>query len=88
MQMPDEDEYGEILARIGGAMIYSCQELELLIDGVRAGISQPDADEVSSRMRNLAKILERIGTNVADPAPLDLPTPNMQLHAVGVDRQS
>ncbi len=30
MQMPDEDEYGEILARIGGAMIYSCQELELL----------------------------------------------------------
>lgn len=83
--MPKEHEFEQILNRIHATMIYSCQELALLVDGVQVGLTVRDKDEISSRMRNLAKVLERICADFSNPAPSDLPDARTELHAVGVD---
>jgi hypothetical protein len=85
--VPTEQDYDQMLNRIKMAMIYSCGELGLLAMGVKASLSEGDADEISSRLRKLAQVLERICTNESDPAPADLPQPgNPVIFAVGVNR--
>jgi hypothetical protein len=87
--VPSEQEYGEIINRLQGAMLYACQELATLADGVTAGLSNEDADEIATRLRNLAvSVIERIG-GFDDPAPRDLPDgAKGQLPAVGVSRRN
>jgi len=85
--VPTEQDYDQMLNRIRMAMMYSCGELAELAMGLKAGLSEGDADEISSRLGKLAHVLERICTNESDPAPADLPQPgNPPSFAVGVNR--
>jgi hypothetical protein len=85
--VPTEQDYDQMLNRIRRAMMYSCGELVLLAMGVKAGLSEGDAGEISSRLGKLAHDLERICTDESDPAPTDLPQPGNPVgFDVGVNR--
>ena len=74
MKLPNEAEYAQMLGRLQNVMAFAAEELEQLANGVRPGLSDNAADDVTTRLRNLAKVMFRIGNDENDPVPGDLPS--------------
>ena len=66
MKVPNEAEYARMLGRLQNVMAFAAEELEELAD--------LSADNVSTRLRNLARVMFRIGNDENDPVPADLPS--------------
>jgi hypothetical protein len=74
MKLPNEAEYAHMLGRLQDVMAFAAEELEQLANGVRPGLSDIAADNVNSRLRNLARVMFRIGNDENNPVPTDLPS--------------
>ena len=75
MRLPSEAEYAQMLGRLQNVMAFAAEELEQLATGVRPGLSDAAAANISSRLRNLARtVMFRVGNDENDPVPADLPS--------------
>ena len=74
MKLPNEAEYAQMLGRLQNVMAFAAEELEQLANGAKPGLSDRAADNVSSRLRNLARLMFRIGNDENDPVPVGLPS--------------
>jgi len=74
MRLPSELEYAQMLGRLQNVMGFAAEELEQLANGMKPGLSTAAADNVTSRLRDLARVMFRIGNNEDDPVPADLPS--------------
>ena len=74
MKLPNETEYAQMLGRLQNVMAFAAEELEQLANGVRPGLSDRAADNVTSRLRNLARVMFRVGNDENDPVPEGLPS--------------
>lgn len=74
MKLPSEAEYAQMLGRLQNVMAFAAEELEQIANGVIPGLSDKAADNISSRLRNLARLMFRIGNDENDPVPADLPS--------------
>ena len=66
MKFPTETEYAQMLGRLQNVMAFAAEELEQLANGA--------PDNISSRLRDLARVMFRIGNDANDPVPVDLPS--------------
>ncbi len=61
-------------ARLSNAMTGICSEIaDIVSDDVKPGLTEGEAQRLSSRLINLATILEKIGSDPNNPLPQDLP---------------
>ena len=75
MRLPSEVEYAQMVGRLQGVMAFAAEELEQLANGLKPGLSDAAASDITSRLRSLArKVMFRIGSNEDDPVPADLPS--------------
>lgn len=74
MKLPNETEYAQMLGRLQNVMAFAAEELEQLANGVRPGLSDRAADNVTSRLRKLARVMFRVGNDENDPVPEGLPS--------------
>jgi hypothetical protein len=74
MKLPSEAEYAQMLGRLQNVMAFAAEELEQLAGGARPGLSDKAAENLSSRLRDLARLMFRIGNDENDPVPADLPS--------------
>ena len=75
MKLPNEAEYAQMLGRLQNVMAFAAEELEQLANGVGPGLSDQAADNVTFRLRKLARdVMFRIGNDPNDPVPRDLPS--------------
>jgi hypothetical protein len=74
MKLPNELECAQMLDRLQNVMGFAAEELEQLASGVKPGLSTAAANNVTSRLRDLARVMFRIGNNEDDPDPADLPS--------------
>ncbi|HSE16585.1 MAG TPA: hypothetical protein VLB46_06005 [Pyrinomonadaceae bacterium] len=74
MKLPNEAEYAQMLGRLQNVMAFAAEELEQLANGVTPGLSNRAAENVTSRLRSLARVMFRIGNDENDPVPTDLPS--------------
>ena len=75
MKLPNEAEYAQMLSRLQNVMAFAAEELETLARGVKPGLSDKAANNVTTRLVNLAKgVMFRVGNDENDPVPRDLPS--------------